>query len=101
MKKPGFRTIRLLCFVVGLLFVASGISKAEISLTVNDQPIDSIDLYVGESCTIKIVSNDSSMYVALVGFDAGLTGGTFVHIQTMPEAGDDASVELWDEPEFF
>lgn len=99
MKTTKMLTILVLAF--GLIFCLSGISKAEISLTVNDQPIDSVDLEVGQSCTIKIVSNDSSTYGAFIGFDDGLTGGTFVHTQTMPEAGDDAYVELWDEPGVF
>jgi hypothetical protein len=93
------KMLTILVLALGLILCLSGISKAEISLTVNDLAVDSVDLEVGQSCTIKIVSDDSSTYGAFAGF--AYAGGTFVHTQTTPEAGSGALVELQDEPGVF
>ncbi len=81
-----------------LAFVSMGYGSQ--SLTVNDQAVDSIILKEGQSCSVKVLSDDSTSYDAYVGFDDRLNLGSFSHIQTMPEAGSFSDVTEVDESFF-
>jgi hypothetical protein len=63
-----------------------------LSLGVNNNPMNSITLELGRSCTFELLSDNSYSYNARVGFDDGLSLGSFTHIETRPEAGDLADV---------
>jgi len=93
----GFKTFWVLCLAAGLLFAASGISKAAIYLTVNGVNTDWVAVRPSDVCVIDIVSDDNSVYDAVVGFDEWADPlGAFVHQETRPEAGNGAGVELWE-----
>ncbi|MFZ0033419.1 MAG: hypothetical protein WAK60_00330, partial [Sedimentisphaerales bacterium] len=88
----GFKTSRVLCFVASLLFVPLGISKGSIYLTVNSQNISEVTLTRGQSCSIEIMSNNTSEYVAHIGFQVPDILGPFEYATTMPQAGEFATV---------
>jgi len=94
-----FKAFWVLCLsLAGILFALTGTSKASIYLTVNGEDRDWVELLPSEVCNIEIVSTDNSVYGALIGFDEGTNPhGAFVHTETRPEAGTDASVETWNE----
>jgi hypothetical protein len=90
-------TKMLAILVLALPSMASGAQK----LTVNGQDVNSITVKVGQVCTVEVVSDDSVSYVDYVGFDNRVVLGTFLHLETRPEAGNDADVELVDLPTFY
>jgi hypothetical protein len=91
------RTIRILAILVlAVAPMASGAQK----LTVNGQDANSITIKVGQSCTVEVVSDDAASYVAYVGFDNGLVLGTFLHLETKPEAGNQSAVIEYNWPDF-
>ncbi|MHC4867736.1 MAG: hypothetical protein ACYTEX_27000, partial [Planctomycetota bacterium] len=91
----------LTILVLALVFWGASMAQGSISVTVNNQPVDSITLEVGQTCSVEVVSDDSSPYDAYVGFDDGAVLGTFSHVQTMPEAGDLTDVTEYDVPAFY
>ena len=68
---------------------------------VNNHSEDSITLRVGQVCEVEIVSDDSNIYNAYVGFESGMTLGSFTHLWNEPNAGDLASVTEYELPEFY
>jgi hypothetical protein len=72
-------------------------------LTVNNQLVDSITLTVGQSATINVVSDDSRSYVAYIGLTDTSVLGSFAHLGTMLEAGDQAGIVEFEysEPDFY
>jgi hypothetical protein len=91
----------ILVFALSLMFWPALVARGAISLTINGQDVDSILLEHGQSCTVEVVSDDSSSYEAYVGFDNGLVLGSFSHLETRPEAGERARAEEYDEPVFY
>jgi hypothetical protein len=89
--------LRTVALVLALGSTASGAQY----LTVNSEQVDSITVKQGRSCTVQVVSDDSAPYVDYVGFDNGAVLGTFSHLSTEPNAGDQAVVLEYDEPDFY
>ena len=95
------RILTICVLALGLMVWPAAMARGDISLTKNGQPVDSITLEEGQSCSVEVVSSDSNPYNAYVGFDNGLVLGTFSHQETMPEAGDLASVTDYNVPAFY
>ncbi|MHC4646640.1 MAG: LamG-like jellyroll fold domain-containing protein, partial [Planctomycetota bacterium] len=77
------------CVALMLALVWARISAGSIFLTVNEEDVGFIWLPSGGSCTIEVVSDDSSFYSAYL--DYSLVQGDFWHVETRPEAGEYAS----------
>ena len=90
-----FTTFRVLCLAAaGLLFVPAGISKGAISLWVNGEDREFVEFELGQPCVIEIVSNNNSEYGFVVGFPEFNPPAVLEHVETKPEAGTDAWIEL-------
>ena len=72
------KSIKMLSALVFVVWSGSLASGAQ-SLTVNGEDITSITLKVGQSCTVEVVSDDSTSYEDYVGFDDGIVLGDFSH----------------------
>ena len=94
------KMLTILVMVLGLVIWSAPIVQGAQYLTVNGQPLDSITLKVGQSCTVEVVSGTSTPYNAYVGFDNGLVLGTFSYQEKKPEAGNLASATVYNVPEF-
>ena len=70
-------------------------------LSVNSEPLNSITLEVGQSCTFEVISDKPNPYNAYIGFSNIPALGTFSHIKTTAEAGDLADVKEYDLPTFY
>ncbi len=75
-----------------LVLLLASMSYAAQSLTINGSPGNSITIELGSSCTFGVVSDDSSSYVAYLGFDDCIVLGEYEHSETKPEAGNLAVV---------
>ncbi len=90
----------IVVLVFGLMVWSASMAHGKIHLTVNGKPLDSITLELGQSCTVEVVSDDSTSYEDAVGFgnpDAPRPQiprvlGDFSHLETRPEAGNSATV---------
>jgi len=91
----------ILVLALGLMVWPASMAHGGQSLTVNNQPLDSITLKVGQTCTVEVVSDDSNPYNAYVGFDNGLVLGTFSHLETKKKAGDLADATEYDVLAFY
>jgi hypothetical protein len=100
-EKKMKNSIILAIVSLGLMAWPASMARGAVSLTINGQDVDSIALEHGQSCTVEVVSDDSSSYEAYVGFDNGLVLGDFSHLETRPEAGERPHVEEYDEPTFY
>jgi len=94
------KMLAIVVLALGLMVSAASVADGDQSLTVNGQPVDSITLEVGQSCTVEVVSDDSTSYTAYVGFDNGVVLGTFSHLETTRAAGDGATVTEYNEKFF-
>ncbi|MHC4109997.1 MAG: hypothetical protein ACYSUY_02920 [Planctomycetota bacterium] len=99
MKKTKMTAI--LVMALGLMVWSAPIVYSAQSLTVNGQPVSSITLEVGQSCTVEVVSDDSTSYEDYVGFDGAGVRGVFSHVETMPAAGNSATVTEYNEHAFY
>lgn len=99
MKPTKMSTIVVLA--LGLMVLPASVAEGAQYLTVNGKRVSSITLELGQSCTVEVVSKDSTSYEDAVGF--GNPGahlpqrpprvlGDFSHLETMPEAGNSATV---------
>jgi len=86
--------------IVMILMLAAPALGAQF-VTVNGKTIDSVTLRVGQSCVVGLVSDDANSYQAYIGFDDQQVLGSFVHVETLPEAGDLASVAEYNVPSFY
>jgi hypothetical protein len=91
----------ILVVALGLMVWSAPIVYGAQSLTVNGQPLDSITLEVGQSCTVEVVSDDSTSYEKYVGFDNGVVLGDFSHYETKPQACDDSRVARYETSAFY
>jgi hypothetical protein len=96
MKNSKMLAIWVLALIVWPVSTALGV----VSLTVNGEAVDEITLREGQSCTVEIVSDNSDCYSANIGFDYGWGRGNLSHLETTPEVGIYASVEVYNEPSF-
>ncbi len=87
--------------VLGLVVWPASMACGDISLTVNNQPLNSVTLKLGQSYSVEVVSADNKSYVAYVGFDYGLILGSFSHLETKPEAGNFATAAEYVPPTFY
>jgi hypothetical protein len=92
------RTITISAIVV--LALAQMASAAQ-TLTVNGEVVDEVTLKTGQSCIVKIVSDNSNPYSVYVGFDDRVVLGSFGPAGKYPEAGDLASITEYDIPAFY
>jgi len=81
-------TKMLVILVLALAPMASGRQY----LIVSEQPLDSIILEVGQSCSFEVASDDSGVYTDVIGFENAVVLGSFLHYKTTKEAGDSARV---------
>ena len=77
-----------ICAVLLLWFIPV---YADLHLTVNGQPIDSINLDLDESCLIEVVSDESRGYTALL-LEQVVDFGNLSLLEIKPAAGSTASV---------
>jgi hypothetical protein len=92
--------LTILVVALGLMVWSAPMAHGKIHLTVNGQPLDSITLELGQSCTVEVVSTDGTSYIGYVGFDNGVALGTFSHLRTTKGAGDSATVHDYNQPPF-
>jgi hypothetical protein len=97
MKSAKMFTILILALMLCPVSTALG----AVSLTVNGQDVTLIELELGRSCTVEVVSDDGISYVAYLGFDDGVVLGDFSHLETRPEAGNLATAIEYDQPDFY
>ncbi len=84
------KILKILFFVLALVLVSNAHGK--ITLTVDNQNVSSITLQVGQTCTVEVVSPDSTSYEAYIGFYQAPVIGDFSPIEIKPEAGKGAEV---------
>ena len=85
------KNIKKKLMVLVTLMVLVSQARGVEHLTINGEDVDSIDLILGESCTIEVVSDASMSYISKLdpmNFDLG----DLELIEISPEAGVDASV---------
>ena len=89
--------------IVALALMLCSVSTAlgAVSLTVNGQDVTLIELELGRSCTVEVVSDNGISYVAYLGFDDGVVLGDFSHLETRPEAGNLATAIEYEQPTFY
>ena len=92
------KIVTILVFVLVPVLTSNAYGK--ISLTVNNQNVSSITLEVGQSCTVEVVSTDSTSYEAYVGFYRAQAIGDFSSLEIKPEAGKGAEVLRYSTPDF-
>jgi len=92
------KILTVLVFVLASVLVSNAHGK--ITLTVNNQDINSITLEVGQSCTVEVVSSDSTPYEAYIGFYGALVIGDFSPLEIKPEAGKGAELLKYSTPGF-
>jgi hypothetical protein len=92
------KILTILVFV--LVPVLASVAHGKITLTVNNKNVDSITLQVGQSCTVEIVSSDSTSYEAYIGFYQAPIIGDFTPLEIKPEAGKGAEVLKYSTPDF-
>ncbi|MFA5240303.1 MAG: tail fiber domain-containing protein [Phycisphaerae bacterium] len=95
------KTAKMLTILLLALGLMASAAHGSISLTVNGEDTDSIILKPNQSFTVEIVSDDTSAYLAYVGFDDANVLGTFSHLSTEPNAGDLAVASLYNDPAFY
>ncbi len=84
-----------------LVLVFAQIASAAQTLTVNGEALDAVTLKTGQSFTVEVVSDNSNPYSVYIGFDNSAVLGSFLHQQTMPEAGDLGAATEYSVPEFY
>jgi len=84
--------LTILVLALGLMVCSAPIVHGAQYITVNKQPVDSIILEVGQSCSFEVVSDDSGVYTDVIGFENAVVLGSFLHYKTTKEAGDSARV---------
>jgi hypothetical protein len=94
------KMLTIVVLALGLMVWSAPIVHGAQYLKVNGQDVNSITLKMGQGCFVEIVSDDSNLYTAYVGFDNGLVLGVFVHLETVPLAGDLANVTDYNMPAF-
>ncbi len=99
MKRAKMLTILVLAS--GLMVWPAPVAEGAQYLTVNCEPLDSIVLELGQSCTVEVISDDGRSYTDYVGFDNGVVPGGFSHHQTTRQAGDRAKVTEYSEATFY
>ncbi|MDH4241197.1 MAG: hypothetical protein OEW48_16690 [Phycisphaerae bacterium] len=92
------KILTILVFVLAPVLASNAYGK--ISLTVNNQNVSSITLQVDQSCTVEVVSSDSTPYEAYVGFYRAPIIGDFSLLEIKPEAGKGAEVLKYSTPDF-
>jgi len=80
---------KLLSLTLLLLWITP--AYADLHLTVNGQPLDSITLDLDESCTIEVVSDQSKGYTATL-LEQTVDFGDLTLLEIKPAAGSTASV---------
>lgn len=70
------------------LTVLSSVALGDQYLTVNGQDVDSITLEQGQSCTVEVVSTDSTPYMSYLSYVDPIVLGDLSHLETKPEAGN-------------
>ena len=91
----------ILVLALGLMVLPASVADGAQSLTVNGKPVDSITLEVGQSCTVEVVSDDSTSYELYVGFVNGRVLGSFSHLETTAAAGNLATVTEYNTRPFY
>jgi hypothetical protein len=84
------KIVTMLAFVLASVLASNAHGK--ITLTADNQNVSSITLEVGQSCTVEVVSSDSTAYEAHVGYYRAPIIGDFSLVEIKPEAGKDAEV---------
>ncbi len=84
------KIVTMLVFV--LVSVLASNAHGKIVLTADNQNVSSITLEVGQSCTVEVVSSDSTPYEAYVGYYRAPIIGDFSLLEIKPEAGKGAEV---------
>ena len=92
------KIVTMLVFVLALVLASNAHGK--ITLTADNQPVSSITLQLGQSCTVEVVSSDSTPYEAYVGFYMSPAIGDFSPLEIRPEAGKGAEVDRYSTPGF-
>ncbi len=92
------KMLSILIFVLALVLVSNAHGK--ITLTVDNQDVSSITLEVGQTCTVEVVSSDSTSYEAYIGFYGAPVIGDFSPLEIKPEAGKGAEVLKYSTPGF-
>jgi hypothetical protein len=95
------RILTTFVLALGLTVWSAPIVYGAQSLTVNGHDAKSITLEVDQSCTVEVVSDDSTSYTDYIGFDGGVVLGTFWHLQTTKGAGDLADVTEYNKRPFY
>ena len=91
----------LTILILAMMFCPASTALGTVSLSVNGQDVTSIELELGKSCTVEVVSDDSAPYMVYLGFDDAVVLGDFLHLETKPEAGDMATVIEYEQPTFY
>jgi len=95
------KTTKMLTILVFVLVpVLASNAHGKITLTVDNQNVSSITLQMGQSCTVEVVSSDSTSYEAYVGFYMAPVIGDFSPLEIKPEAGKGAEVLRYSTPGF-
>jgi len=85
---------------MGLMVWSASVAHGAQYLRVNGQDVNSITLKLGQGCIVEVISDDSNPYTAYVGFYTDVIRGVFLHLGTVPLAGDLASVIDYNMPSF-
>jgi hypothetical protein len=92
------KILTILVFVLASVLASNAHGK--IILTADNQDVSSITLQIGQSCTVEVVSSDSTSYEAYVGFYKAPVIGDFSPLEIKPEAGKGAEVLKYSTPDF-
>ncbi|MHC4691815.1 MAG: hypothetical protein ACYS67_03665 [Planctomycetota bacterium] len=84
------KIVTILAFVLASVMASNAHGK--ITLTADNQNVSSITLELGQSCTVEVVSSDSTSYEAYVGYYMAPIIGDLSLLEIKPEAGKDAEV---------
>ncbi len=97
-KMEAKKILTIWVFVLTLVLASNAHGK--IILTADNQDVSSITLEVGQSCTVEVVSSDSTPYEAYIGFYGAPIIGDFSPLEIKPEAGKGAAVDRYSTPGF-
>jgi hypothetical protein len=92
------KILTILVFVLAPVLASNAHGK--LILTVDNQNVSSITLEVGQSCTVEVVSSDSTPYEAYIGFYRALIIGDLSHLEIKPGAGKGAEVLRYSTTDF-
>ncbi len=92
------KIVTILAFV--LVSVLASNAHGKITLTADNQNVSSITLQLGQSCTVEVVSSDSTPYEAYVGYYMAPIIGDLSLLEIKSEAGKGAEVHKYSSPDF-